>query len=227
MRDEPSAGGQALPAATKPTSPLLTVRHNIKSQPLVRHRHLPPRRPTRAWSRTPPACVYRKEDGPLLTAKPPHRRDVDTRQSSFPCTRTHAGCAVQPRCSTRVSRDLILARLSRPLGRFRWSPLDAGRRSLRTTRERAVRARADDRNRARKRAQTGGHGRTSLDRPERSRANPSPTGAPIRACAPCERTTGRRRRPTAQSGFLDIGARRRRAGRPQPAAGARRAGATT
>jgi hypothetical protein len=183
MRDEPSAGGQALPAATKPTSPLPTVRHNIKSQPLVRHRHLPPRRPTRAWSRTPPACVYRKEDGPLLTAKPPHRRDVGTRQSSFPCTRTHAGYAVQPRCSTRVSRDLILARLSRPLGRFRWSPLDAGRRSLRTTRERAVRARADDHNRARKRAQTGGHGRTSLDRPERGRADP-PTGTSIRACAP-------------------------------------------
>jgi hypothetical protein len=70
----------------------------------------------------------------------------------------------------------------------------------RTTRERTVRARADDRNRGRKRAQTGGHGRTSLDRPERGRANPSPTGTPIRACAPCERTTGRRRRPTAQSG---------------------------
>ena len=33
--------------------------------------------------------------------------------------------------------------------------------------------------------------RTSLDRPERGRANPSPTGTSIRACAPCERTTGR------------------------------------
>ena len=46
-----------------------------------------------------------------------------------------------------------------------------------------------------KAAQTGGRGRTSLDRPERGRADPSPTGTSIRACAPCERTTGRRRPP--------------------------------
>ena len=38
-------------------------------------------------------------------------------------------------------------------------------------------------------------GRTPLDRPERGRANPSPTGTSVRACAPFERTTGRRRPP--------------------------------
>jgi transposase, IS30 family len=46
-----------------------------------------------------------------------------------------------------------------------------------------------------KAAQTGARGRTSLDRPEGGRANPSPTGTSILACAPCERATGRRRRP--------------------------------
>ena len=45
------------------------------------------------------------------------------------------------------------------------------------------------------RAHTGGRGRTSRDRPECGRANPSPTATSIRACAPYERTTGRRRPP--------------------------------
>jgi len=75
---------------------------------------------------------------------------------------------------------------------------------LRTTYERAVWARADDRNRGRQRAQTGGRGRTSLDCPERGRANPSPTETSIRACARVERTTRRRRRRHAIR-RLDIG----------------------
>ena len=78
------------------------------------------------------------------------------------------------------------------------------RRSLGTTRERAVPARADDRNRGRKRAQIGGHGRTSRDGPERGRANPFPTGTSIRPGACFERTTGRRRRRHATR-LLEIG----------------------
>jgi hypothetical protein len=83
------------------------------------------------------------------------------------------------------------------------------RRSQRTTRECAVRARADDRNRGRKRAQTGGHGRTSLDRPERGRANPSPAGRPsgdARALRGRRAADGRRH----AIGLLDIGASCRR-----------------
>ena len=86
--------------------------------------------------------------------------------------------------------------------RKRASPSAGVKRSPRTTRERAVRARADDRNRGRKRAQTGSRGRTSLDRPERGRADPSPTGTSIRACAPCERTTGRLCPPGATTNRL-------------------------
>jgi hypothetical protein len=48
--------------------------------------------------------------------------------------------------------------------------------------------------------------RTSLDRPERGRANPSPTGTPIRACAPCERTTGPPTPPHRAIGAFSISA---------------------
>jgi hypothetical protein len=95
-------------------------------------------------------------------------------------------------------------------------------RSEGTTRERAVRTRADDRNRGRKRAQTGARGRTSLDRPERGRADPSPTGTSIPACAPCERTTGRRR-PLPRNRAAPYRRHAGGHGRPQPAAGACRA----
>ena len=64
-----------------------------------------------------------------------------------------------------------------PTAATAWTRASAPTRTrllLRTRCERAVRARADDRHRGRKRAQTGGHRRTSLDRPKRGRANPSP-----------------------------------------------------
>jgi hypothetical protein len=103
---------------------------------------------------------------------------------------------------------------------MRSSPPIPTRRLLRTTRERAVRARADDRNRGRKRAQASARRRTSPDRPENRRADPSPTGTSIRACAPYERTTGRRGPPprnrAARYRRLAGGAN----GRPQPAPGA-------
>jgi hypothetical protein len=76
---------------------------------------------------------------------------------------------------------------------------DRARRSPRTTRERAVRAHADDRNRGRKRAQTGARNRTSLDRPERGRASP-----PHRDAHP--RTRPARGRRAADAARRSIGA---------------------
>jgi hypothetical protein len=105
------------------------------------------------------------------------------RRTTVPPARTRGRCSQGCRGALSLSRWI------------RASPQRCQRRPLRTTRERAVRARADDRNRERKRAQTGGRSRTSLDRPERGRVDPFPTGTSIRACAPCERTTGRRRPP--------------------------------
>jgi hypothetical protein len=124
-----------------------------------------------------------------------------------------------PRNWARGSRERMrqgAAAFARPTR----APRARTRRLPQTTRERAVRARADDRNRGRKRAQTGGHGRTSLDR----RAWPSEplphTGTSLRACARFESTTGRRRppprNPAARSRRPAGGAN----GRPQPAAGA-------
>jgi hypothetical protein len=92
-------------------------------------------------------------------------------------------------------------------------------RSLGTTRERAVRARGDDRNRRRSEHKTGSRGRTSLDRPERVRADPSPTGTSIRACGT---VTGRRAADVLATQSRAARYRRpaeRRHGRPQPAAG--------
>jgi hypothetical protein len=95
----------------------------------------------------------------------------------------------------------------------------SGARLLRTTRERAVR-------RVRTTATAGESGRTrapgrpSLNRPERRRAGPPPpTGTPIRARAPCEGTTGPRRRPPRNRAARHRRPRGRH-DRPQPAAGA-------
>jgi hypothetical protein len=62
-------------------------------------------------------------------------------------------------------------------------------------------------------------GRPSLDRPERGLADPSPTGRPSVHARPVR---GRRAADAGRHaiGLLDIGARGRRHGRPQPAAGA-------
>jgi len=72
--------------------------------------------------------------------------------------------------------------------------------------------------RGRKRAQTSSRGRTSLDRPERGRADPPPPGRPSGRARPVR---GRRAAdaPT-QSGCSISASRRRRHGRPQPAVGA-------
>jgi hypothetical protein len=78
------------------------------------------------------------------------------------------------------------------------------RLSLGTTRERAVRARAEDRNRGRKRAQTGGRGRTSVDRPERGRADPPPPGRPSGHACPVRGLRAADARHHA-IGLLDIG----------------------
>jgi hypothetical protein len=103
----------------------------------------------------------------------------------------------------------------------RSSPPSRFGRSLETSSERAVRARSDDRNRGRKRAHSGGHGRTSLDRPERGRANPSPHRDAHPGMRALREDDGAAdAAPPRNRGFLDIGARRRRPGRPQPAAGA-------
>jgi hypothetical protein len=73
------------------------------------------------------------------------------------------------------------------------------------------------------RAKAGAHrapGRPSLNRPERRRAGPPPpTGTPIRARAPCEGTTGPRRRPPRNRAARHRRPRGRH-DRPQPAAGA-------
>jgi len=71
--------------------------------------------------------------------------------------------------------------------------------------------------RPRPRAHTGGRGRTSGDRPECGRANPSPTATSVRACAPCERTTGRRRPPPRHPAARHRRPSRGADGPPQPA----------
>ena len=93
--------------------------------------------------------------------------------------------------SMRLSTEARDRRLNRPAPPFdvkRASPSSGVGRTLWTTGERAVQPCADDRNRGRKRAQTG----PGVDRlliVLRRRTDPSPTGTPIRGRVRCKRTT--------------------------------------
>jgi hypothetical protein len=88
-----------------------------------------------------------------------------------------------------------------------------------TTRERAVRTRADDRNRGRKRRKPAPGVERLLIVLRVAERTPPPPGRPSWRARPVR---GRRAADAARHaiGLLNIGARRRRHGRPQPAAGA-------
>jgi hypothetical protein len=134
------------------------------SAPDNRDSHPPPRR--HGQSRV--LAVLPGRVGRLVTRA---KRDVRASWLEPSCSPQAGACPGRPweLARRRASRLSVLA-----FAQVRAHESRSAVRPLRTTRECADRARADDRDRRRKRALTGGHGRTSLDRPERGRATPPP-----------------------------------------------------
>jgi hypothetical protein len=148
-----------------------------------------------------------------------------SRDAYKPCTRDSTSSRNGPRgefclsmrLDTRsscgaVARALLLSPASERLGR---APATLAPDDTRARRRGACRRPQP----GRKRAQTGARGRPSLDRPERGSADPCPPGRPS-GHARLSDDDGPPRPGATPSGCSISASRRRRHGRPQPAAGA-------
>jgi hypothetical protein len=129
---------------------------------------------------------------------------------------TGSPCGTAERVRERQHPDVAPAPMGKQASRSKLA-----RRSLWTTRERPSGRVPATATAGEKRAHTGARARTSLARPKRRPADPSPTETPIRGRAPCEKTTGRHVSPQRNPAVRNRRPGGRRHGRPQPAARAR------